>query len=121
MFGKKKDEKYYLTHMTDEEIAAATKKMEENIAQKKEYNKARGLRGRFSDAMEAGMAANAETIRRKYYPRWRKVCGVETDEEIDFTNPVVSVESKICDPRVQRQLIQGKRAEFLATLTETEQ
>lgn len=120
MLGRKKDEKYYLTHYTDEELKAAQEKMQEKAEQDAKTKHA-GLTAHFRDAMDDAMAMSAENVRRKYRPRWRKLCGVETDEEIDYNDPVVSTEWLLCDPRVQRDLIQGRRADVLARMTEQQQ
>ena len=114
MLGRKKDEKYYETHYTDEEI-------EKLSMQKIDARKRKKLKEVINDAMLDSMDRNAMMIRAKYYPRWRKVCGVETDEEIDFDNPVVSTEWLLCDPRIQRELIQGRRENVLAQMNEIQQ
>ena len=114
MFGKKKDESYYQTHYTDEEL--------EKLAMEKVNPRERKkLKETFNEAMETSMDQSAMKIRKRYYPRWRRVCGVETDEEIDFDNPVVSTEWILCDPRIQRELIQGRRENVLAKMTEIQQ
>lgn len=113
MFGKKKDESYYQTHYTDEEI-------EKLAMEKVDPRQRRKIKEVFNDAMDTAVSQSAMKIRERYYPRWRKVCGVETDEEIDFDNPVVSTEWLLCDPKVQRELIQGRRDNVLAMMTETQ-
>lgn len=113
MFGKKKDENYYQTHYTDEEI-------EKLAMEKVDPRQRRKIKEVFNDAMDTAVSQSAMKIRERYYPRWRKVCGVETDEEIDFDNPVVSTEWLLCDPKVQRELIQGRRDNVLAMMTETQ-
>lgn len=113
MFGKKKDESYYQTHYTDEEI-------EKLAMEKVDPRQRRKIKEVFNDAMDTAVSQSAVKIRQRYYPRWRKVCGVETDEEIDFDNPVVSTEWLLCDPKVQRELIQGRRDNVLAMMTETQ-
>ena len=113
MFGKKKDESYYQTHYTDEEI-------EKLAMEKVDPRQRRKIKEIFNDAMDTAVSQSAIKIRERYYPRWRKVCGVETDEEIDFDNPVVSTEWLLCDPKVQRELIQGRRDNVLAMMTETQ-
>ena len=113
MFGKKKDESYYQTHYTDEEI-------EKLAMEKVDPRQRRKIKEVFNDAMDTAVSQSAIKIRQRYSPRWRKVCGVETDEEIDFDNPVVSTEWLLCDPKVQRELIQGRRDNVLAMMTETQ-
>lgn len=114
MFGKKKDESYYQTHYTDEEI-------EKLAMEKVDPRQRRKIKEVFNDAMDTAVSQSAVKIRQRYYPRWRKICGVETDEEIDFDNPVVSTEWLLCDPKIQRELIQGRRENVLAQMTEVQQ
>ena len=114
MFGKKKDESYYQTHYTDEEI-------EKLAMEKVDPRQRRKIKEVFNDAMDTAVSQRAVKIRQRYYPRWRKICGVETDEEIDFDNPVVSAEWLLCDPKIQRELIQGRRENVLAQMTEVQQ
>ncbi len=119
MLGRKKDEKYYLTHYTDEELKAAQEKMQKKAEEDAKNKKT--LMGHFRDTMDDAVAKSTETIRKKYRPRWRKICGVETDEEIDYDNPIVSTEWLLCDPTIQRDLIQGRRDKVLARMTEQQQ
>lgn len=119
MFGKKKGDDYYKTHMTEEEIAEATLKMEEKKAERKNKEK-RGVKDVINDTMIDTMDRTAMMVRQKYYPRWRKMCNVETDAEIDFDHPVVSTEYFLCDPRIQRALMQGNRDSVLAKMNETQ-
>lgn len=112
--SKDKDDGYYDTHYTDEEI-------EKLSAQNLDKRQRKKLKETINDAMETAMDQSAGKIRQRYYPRWRKVCGVETDAEIDFSNPIVSTEWLLCDPRIQRELIQGRRENVLAQMTEVQQ
>ena len=114
MLGRKKNEDYYKTHLTEEEIAKLLFEQEEKNAGKK------GLRQTINDTMEGSMGVVAMQVRQKYYPRWMKICGVDKEEDIDFSNPVVSTEWLLCDPVIQRELIQGRRDNVLAQMTEVQ-
>ena len=58
---------------------------------------------------------------KKYYPRWCKICEVETIEEIDYTNPYVEIESKLCDVRNLKMIRKGRHTEdFLKLLSSDE-
>lgn len=57
----------------------------------------------------------------KYYARWRAICEVETNEEIDYKNPQVEIESKLCDPRNLKLIRKGRHTEeFLYLLSSDE-
>lgn len=116
MFGKKKehDEEYYRTHMTDEEVEQAKAKISGKERRK--------LKDTFMDAMENASDQSAMSARKKYFPRWRKLCDIEEDDiETFLMNPQVRVEWYICDPKILRELIHGNRAPLMEKLTEEEQ
>ncbi len=78
------------------------------------------LKERISLKLEESNAQNTATTRLKFYPHWRKVCGVETDEEIDFDNPIVHLEWFLCDFRIQGKLMDGKREEVLEMMDDVQ-
>ena len=62
--------------------------------------------------------ATAEAY-KKYYPRWRAICDVSTNDDIDFKNPYVELESKLCDVRNLKMIRNGaKRDDFLKLLSD---
>lgn len=62
--------------------------------------------------------ATAEAY-KKYYPRWCKICGVQTVADIDFKNPYVELESKLCDVRNLKMIRKGlHRDDFLKLLSD---
>lgn len=66
-------------------------------------------------------ALNNATVEayKKYYPRWRKICGVDSNDLIDYSNPYVELESKLCDMRNLRLIKKGvHRDEFLELLSD---
>ena len=49
---------------------------------------------------------------------WREACGVQTDEEIDYNNPIVEISYNLCDIRNMRLIYKGRhREEFLEKLS----
>ena len=112
MFGRRKDD-YYLTHMTDQELQTAV-----NNAKSKPRKR---LMESLNDAMESSLDDTAARVRLQYHPRWKKICGVERSEDIDYNNPVVSTEYILCDPRIIRLLKQGRRDEVLKQFSEIQQ
>lgn len=72
------------------------------------------------EAFDEGYEKNVAQARLKWYDHWMKVCGVETWEEIDWTNPIVSLEWKLCDSKIQAKLMSGQREIVLAGFTEEE-
>ena len=73
-------------------------------------------------------------IMSHYYASWAKICNPDMDEKvlrrmkvaeltplIDFSNPHVSLQMKLCDPYWQKAIKNDKgRAEFLSILTDEE-
>ena len=56
---------------------------------------------------------------KKYYPRWRKICEVSTNDDIDFKNPYVELESKLCDVRNLKMIRNGvHRDDFFKLLSD---
>lgn len=56
---------------------------------------------------------------KKYYPRWRAICDVSTNDDIDFKNPYVELESKLCDVRNLKMIRKGlHRDDFLKLLSD---
>lgn len=83
------------------------------------------LKDRLTEPMKEAYWRNYENniaqARLKWYDHWARVCGVESWEDIDWSNPVVSLEWKLCDQGTQAKLMAGRRDEVLATFTEEEQ
>ena len=69
-------------------------------------------------------------VRQHYWPRWAEECGIDPKThslaepeviEALMKNPQVSLEWKLCDPRVQKAIRDpDKRAIFLDTLSDEE-
>lgn len=57
----------------------------------------------------------------KYYARWRAICEVETNDEIDYKNPQVEIESKLCDPRNLKMIRKGRRTDDFLRLLSTDE
>lgn len=72
------------------------------------------------EAFDNNYEKNVAEARMKWYGRWAKVCGVESWEDIDWANPIVSLEWKLCDPKTQAKLMNGQRDKVLVTFTEQE-
>ncbi len=73
--------------------------------------------------MEEGMhERELMMIRQKMKKRWAEAQGC-SEEEIDYTDPFVSLEWKLCDPAIRRTLKKGtdaEKTEILTTWTEAE-
>lgn len=76
------------------------------------------LKAAVVDKMEDQYDTMSANIRIKYFPRWRQICNVERDEDIDFNNPYVHLEWMLCDPRVIGRLTGGKKEEAIAWMDE---
>lgn len=62
--------------------------------------------------------ATAEAY-KKNYPRWRAICDISTNDDIDFKNPYVELESKLCDVRNLKMIRKGlHRDDFLKLLSD---
>ena len=75
------------------------------------------------NAFENNYESNVAKVRLKYYPHWMRVCGVDCAEDIDWSNPIVSLEWKLCDISTQAKLTSKKkelRDMVLETFTEEE-
>lgn len=49
---------------------------------------------------------------------WREACGVKTNDEIDYNNPVVEISYQLCDLRNMKLIYKGRhREEFLEKLS----
>lgn len=75
----------------------------------------------FDDLTQRSMDQVTLKARAEQLPRWAAICGVTEYTDIDYSNPVVSLEFQLCDPEVLRGLQNPtRRAEFLSQLTEDE-
>lgn len=114
MVGKKNHD---VSHYTEEELEELSRKAQQGRMGPKDKRK---LKERLYDSMDGIAATAAPQVERKYHPRWMKICGVDTPEQIDYDNPVVSTERFLCNPQVIRDLIQGRRDDVLAKMSETQ-
>ena len=74
--------------------------------------------GDWSDDQHEKMVMQA---RMKFADRWMEESGVTEVKDIDMSNPQISLEWKLCDPAVLRDLKnEGTRQRFLDTLTPEE-
>lgn len=80
----------------------------------------RKLKEKIVDGIEAGYDRKVAQIRATQLPRWRGICGVETDSEIDYDNPYVHLEWFLCDFRVQVKLMNGQRDYALERMDESQ-
>lgn len=63
----------------------------------------------------------AMQARMKFVNRWMEESGAERMEDIDYKNPQISLEWKLCDPAVLRDLqSEGGRERFFQILTDEE-
>ena len=53
--------------------------------------------------------------------RWRGICGVDSNEDIDYSNPIISTEVLLCDQEIQTMLVLGKREKVLKRMDEQQQ
>ena len=74
--------------------------------------------GDWSDDQHEKMVMQA---RMKFAERWMEESGVTEIKDIDMNNPQISLEWKLCDPAILRDLKNEEtRQRFLATLTPEE-
>ena len=46
-------------------------------------------------------------VRSKWTARWMQICGADTPDGIDYSNPYVHLEWILCDMRIQSRLMDG--------------
>lgn len=87
-----------------------------------EIKEKKGIITRIRDTADDKIAnimdlATAKTM-ENYYPRWRTICGVEDNRDIDWSKPCIELESRLCDPRNLKKIRNGKHTkEFLESLS----
>lgn len=83
--------------------------------------KIRQWKAAFGDWSEDQQEKIAMQARMKFADRWMKESGVTEIKDIDMNNPQISLEWKLCDPAVLRDLKdETARQKFLDTLTPEE-
>lgn len=76
---------------------------------------------KYDNALDTAFNNTTACAYEQYYPRWRAICEVDTNDEIDYTNPQVDIESKLCDPRNLKMIRKGRHTEdFLKLLSSDE-
>ena len=77
------------------------------------------VKGSYDDNIDNALDNATIEAYKKYYPRWRKICEVSTNDDIDFKNPYVELESKLCDARNLKMIRNGaKRDDFFKLLSD---
>lgn len=78
-----------------------------------------GLKEKYDDRLDTALNNATGQAMQKYYPRWCKICGVQKIEDIDYSNPYVELEAKLCDVRNIKLIRNGaKRDEFFKLLSD---
>lgn len=76
---------------------------------------------KIADAFENGCDDAAMRNRQEHLQDWARICGVTRFADIDYSNPIVSLEWQLCDPKILKGLQDPeKRKVFLDGLTEAE-
>lgn len=104
------------------------KRRREQIAEEKEKSgwlspreKIRQLKQAFGDWSDDQREQMVMQARLKFANRWMEESGVAEIKDIDMTNPQISLEWKLCDPAVLKDLQRpGGRERLFETLTDEE-
>lgn len=74
------------------------------------------------DRIDRALDNATQECYKHYYKRWMGICEVSTIDEIDYKNPYVELESKLCDVRNLKMIRNGAhRDDFLQLLSEDAQ
>lgn len=74
------------------------------------------------DRLDRALDNATQECYKHYYKRWVEICEVSTIDEIDYKNPYVELESKLCDVRNLKLIRNGvHRDDFLQLLSEDAQ
>ena len=74
-----------------------------------------------TDVFDRAMDNITAHAQKGYYKRWRECSGCNSAVNIDWSNPQISLEAKLCDPRNLKLLRNGKhRDEFFKLCSEEE-
>lgn len=75
----------------------------------------------FGDWKDDQRESIAMQSRMKFVDRWMEECGVTNMSDIDYSNPQISLEWKLCDPAVLRDLQkEGGRERLFEILSDEE-
>lgn len=76
------------------------------------------IRDKADDKIDSVLDLATAKAYEGYYDRWREICGVEDNHDIDWNLPCIEIERLLCDPRNLKMIKKGKHTDdFLKMLS----